>query len=106
MKRQEVEIGGRTVIDVVMEPDILGLDEVVVTALGICREKKALGYSVQDVTGDEIAKAKETNVINSLQGRVSGAQITAIFRCCWCIFQNCNQGSFLLKRKQPAFVCC
>src|SRR4030042_3232693 len=77
MKKQEVEMNGRSVIDGLMESDILGLEEVVVTALGISREKKALGYSVQDVTGDEIAKAKETNVINSLQGRVSGAQITS-----------------------------
>ncbi|HUX59019.1 MAG TPA: SusC/RagA family TonB-linked outer membrane protein [Bacteroidales bacterium] len=77
MKRQEVDINGRSVIDVVMESDLLGLGEVVVTALGISREKKALGYSIQSVNGDEIAKAKETNIINSLQGRVSGAQITA-----------------------------
>ena len=44
MKRQEVEIGGRKAIDVAMEPELLGLNEVVVTALGIKRESKALGY--------------------------------------------------------------
>ena len=58
MKRQEVKISGRTVIDGIMEPDLLGLDEVVVTALGISREKKALGYSVQDLGGDKIEKTK------------------------------------------------
>jgi hypothetical protein len=77
MKTVSETISGRTTIDVAMQTDMLGLDEVVVTALGISRDKKALGYSVQDVTGDEIARAKETNIINSLQGRVSGAQITA-----------------------------
>lgn len=76
LKTQEVAIGGRTVIDVVMEPEMLQVEEVVVTALGITREKKALGYAVQDVKGEELAKAKETNIVNSLTGKVSGVQIT------------------------------
>jgi hypothetical protein len=62
MKSKEVEIGGRSVIDGVLESDLVGLEEVVVTALGIPKEKKALGYSVQDVKGDDLTKAKETNV--------------------------------------------
>jgi hypothetical protein len=48
MKKQEIEIGGRSVIDVIMEPDVLGLNEVVERP-GISREKKALGYAVQDI---------------------------------------------------------
>ncbi len=76
MKKQEVEIGGRSVIDVVMEPDLLGLDEVVVTALGISREKKALGYSVQDLGGESIEKTKVSNIVNAFQGKLSGVQIT------------------------------
>jgi len=76
MKRQEVVIGGRKVIDVIMEPDLLGLDEVVVTALGISREKKALGYSVQDLGGDKIEKTKVSNIVNAFQGKLSGVQIT------------------------------
>ena len=76
MKKQEVEIAGRSVIDGVMESDLLGLDEVVVTALGISREKKSLGYSVQEVGGDNISKTKESNFVNSLSGKVSGVQIT------------------------------
>jgi TonB-linked SusC/RagA family outer membrane protein len=75
MKRQEIEIGTRSVIDVSMEPDILGLDEVVVTALGISREKKALGYTVSDVKSDEINKSKTINPINSLSGKVAGVRI-------------------------------
>jgi TonB-linked SusC/RagA family outer membrane protein len=75
MKRQEIEIGGRKVIDVVMEPDLLGLDEVVVTALGISREKKSLGYATQQVSGDAIATVKTTNFMNSLSGKVSGVVI-------------------------------
>jgi TonB-linked SusC/RagA family outer membrane protein len=76
MKSQEVAISGRTEINGVMESDILGLEEVIVTALGISREKKSLGYSVQEVTGDNISKTKESNFVNSLSGKVSGVQIT------------------------------
>ena len=105
MKRQEVVIGGRNVIDIVLEPDLLGLDEVVVTALGIAKEKKALGYSVQDVKGDEITKAKETNVINSLQGRVSGAQITASSGAVGASSRIVIRGvSSLSGNNQPLFV--
>ncbi len=77
LKTQEVAIGGRNSIEVVMETDVVGLEEVVVTALGISREKKSLGYSVQDVKGDEIAKARESNIVNSLSGKIAGVQITS-----------------------------
>jgi len=53
------------------------LDEVVVTALGIKREKRQLTYSTQEVSGEEIAKTKEPNVLNALTGKVSGVQITS-----------------------------
>ena len=75
MKKIEVVIAGRKVIDAALEPDLLGLDEVVVTALGITREKKSLGYSVEEVKGDNISKTKESNFVNSLSGKVSGVQI-------------------------------
>lgn len=105
MKSQEVAINGRSVIDGVMESDLLGLDEVVVTALGISREKKALGYSVQDVSGAEIARAKETNVINSLQGRVSGAQITSSSGAVGASSRIVIRGvSSLSGNNQPLFV--
>jgi len=76
MKRQEVEIGGRSQINGVMEADITGLDEVVVTALGISREKKALGYAVQDLGGDKLEKAKVSNIVNAFQGKLAGVQIS------------------------------
>ena len=53
---QEVSIGSNTVVDVVMEPDLMELDEVVVTALGISREKKALGYAVSHLPRSDDAK--------------------------------------------------
>ena len=75
MKRQEIEISGRAIIDVEMEPDILGIDEIVVTALGISRERKSLGYATQEVEGDDLAKVKTSNFVNNLSGKISGVQI-------------------------------
>lgn len=76
MKTLEVIIADQTVINVKMEEDVLGLAEVVVTGLGVSREKKALGYSVQDVKGDELVKSREQNIVNTLQGKVAGVTIT------------------------------
>jgi TonB-linked SusC/RagA family outer membrane protein len=53
------------------------LTEVVVTALGITREAKSLGYSTQKVTGAELTKARETNIVNSLAGKVAGVRVTS-----------------------------
>ncbi len=75
MKKQEVDIGSRSVINIIMEPDILGLEEVVVTALGISREKKSLGYSVQQIGGEELNTARETNFVSSMSGKISGVSI-------------------------------
>ncbi len=75
MKTQEVEIGNKTEINVTMEPDVLTVDEVVVTALGISREKKSLGYATQTVSGDELNKVKTDNFINNLQGKSAGVNI-------------------------------
>jgi TonB-linked SusC/RagA family outer membrane protein len=69
-------INGRTTINVAMTQETKGLDEVVVTALGISREKKSLGYAVQEVNGDNVSKTRETNFVNSLSGKISGVQIT------------------------------
>lgn len=52
------------------------MDEVVVTALGIKRERKALGYGIDEVKGEALTKAKETNLINSMAGRVPGLVVS------------------------------
>ena len=72
-----VAIGGRTEIDVYLVETHEMLEEVVVTALGIKREKKALGYSVQKVSGDELKVTRDPSVINQLSGKVAGLQISA-----------------------------
>jgi TonB-linked SusC/RagA family outer membrane protein len=61
--------------DVSMQEDVLMLDEVVVTALGIKSEKKALGYSVQRVGGDALTSSGESNMINGLNAKVAGVQV-------------------------------
>lgn len=75
MRKQEVEIGNRSIIDIVMEPEILGLDEVVVTALGVSREKKAVGYAVQDIKSDVIERTGNTDLAGAMQGKISGIDI-------------------------------
>ncbi|WP_163323113.1 SusC/RagA family TonB-linked outer membrane protein [Draconibacterium mangrovi] len=76
MKTQTVELGEGSDYTIVMEPDLVGIDEVVVTALGISREKKSLGYSAQQLTGDEVGAVKDANIVNSLAGKVAGVQVT------------------------------
>jgi TonB-linked SusC/RagA family outer membrane protein len=74
-KTQNVVLNNQTSVMVTLEEDAIGLSEVTVTALGIKREKKALGYAVQDVKGDDLIKARETNLLNSLAGKVAGVTI-------------------------------
>ena len=75
MATKEVMINDRRVINVELETSARALDEVVVTALGISREKKSLGYATQEVSGEEINKVKRDNVVNTLSGRVAGVQV-------------------------------
>jgi len=77
MLSQEIPIEGRTVINIVLESSATALDEVVVTALGMTRTEKSLGYSVQSVEAEEISKANTTDIINSISGRTAGVQITS-----------------------------
>lgn len=73
---KEVAVNGKTVIDVALDQSAESLNEVVVTALGITREKKSLGYSVSEIDGSSVSLAKESNVVNSLSGKVAGVVIT------------------------------
>ncbi|MFH0842063.1 MAG: SusC/RagA family TonB-linked outer membrane protein [Bacteroidota bacterium] len=75
MKKQEVEIENRSIIDIILEPDIMGLDEVIVTAFGVSRKKKAVGYAVQDVKEEVIQRAGNTDLAGAMQGKISGIDI-------------------------------
>ena len=74
MQTQEVII--KPTLKVILKADAQKLDEIVVTAMGISREKKALGYAVQDVKSDVLTRAANTDLAGALQGKVSGIDIT------------------------------
>jgi TonB-linked SusC/RagA family outer membrane protein len=75
MNSQTVVVGNQNVINLALTSDANQLSEVVVTALGVSREKKSLGYAVQEVSGDEVTTVKQQNFVNSLSGKVAGVQI-------------------------------
>lgn len=72
---KEIAVGSQAELVVVMSAETGSLQEVVVTALGIQRQKASLGYAVQEISGGTIADAHETNVANALSGKVSGLQV-------------------------------
>jgi len=74
---REVGISKESQIQVILETDARSLNEVVVTALGISREKKSLGFSQQEVKGESLTEARSTNVVNALSGKVAGVRISA-----------------------------
>lgn len=74
-KQQVLALGKSDVINVTLSEDAQLIDEVVVTALGIKREKKMLGYAIQDVKADELNATGDAQVVNALQGKVAGLQI-------------------------------
>lgn len=73
---QEINITGQTELSVQLKPSTNDLQEVVVTSLGIARDKRSLGYATQTLKGDQIANRGSTNVVSALQGKVSGVNIT------------------------------
>ncbi|TAE24623.1 MAG: SusC/RagA family TonB-linked outer membrane protein [Candidatus Kapaibacterium sp.] len=76
MKKQVVPISG-DVVNIAMKEDVLKLEELVVTAVGITQEKKALSYATQDVQADVVQNSRQVNVVNALQGQIAGAQINS-----------------------------
>ncbi|WP_121964153.1 SusC/RagA family TonB-linked outer membrane protein [Myroides sp. N17-2] len=77
MKDIKHVVGVEAMYNVTMSGDDEMLDEVVVTALGIKRDKKKLGYSSQEVKGDNLSGSGQTNAVNALSGNVAGLQVTA-----------------------------
>lgn len=73
----ELDVTSKTEAVIIMTPDAAQLDDVVVTALGITRDEKSLGYATQEIDGNDINEARETNFVNSLQGKIAGVNITS-----------------------------
>lgn len=72
---QEADITGKTTLDIALATEARQLSELVVTALGIEKEKKALGYSVQSISNESLTTARETNVVNQLAGKIAGVTV-------------------------------
>jgi TonB-linked SusC/RagA family outer membrane protein len=72
---QEITVGEKRIINVVMASEAQQLDEVVVTALGIVREKRAIGYSTSTVSGEELTETRTSDVLSAISGKMAGVQI-------------------------------
>jgi TonB-linked SusC/RagA family outer membrane protein len=102
---RSVKAGDQSVINVSLDAEITALNEVVVTALGISREKKALGYAVQDITGTEIKKTAQTNLVNSLVGKSAGVYVNSPTGSVGASSRIIIRGNNSLKgNNQPLFV--
>ncbi|MEN9919515.1 MAG: hypothetical protein RL662_1951 [Bacteroidota bacterium] len=73
--QKQVPVKGQTKLNIVVSEDTKLLEEVVVTALGIKRDKKSLGYALQEIKGDQLTESRDPNVANALAGKVAGLQI-------------------------------
>ncbi len=101
---QELELDGQTTFDVTLSENV-ELSEVVVTALGVERDEKALGYAVQKLGADEISKVKPTNVTNALAGKAAGVYVTGSGNGPTASANiNIRGAASLLGNNQPLFV--
>ncbi|MBT3383306.1 MAG: SusC/RagA family TonB-linked outer membrane protein [Prolixibacteraceae bacterium] len=101
---KEVAVNGQSVIDVIMEESFEALGEVVVTALGIKREEKSLGFSVGRVDGEELTRVAQENVLNSMAGKVSGVTINSTGGAGSTVSMVIRGASSMTTDNQPLFV--
>jgi TonB-linked SusC/RagA family outer membrane protein len=76
MESQEVSVDGRSIIDVALMPDIISLDEAVVTAMGLKRSEKSLGYAASTVKAEDLNAAKPVSVMSGITGKMAGVNIS------------------------------
>ena len=74
---EEITVGNKSVLDVTMQSDVRALSEVVVTAFGVKKEVKSLGYGVQEIKGQQLTEARATNVVNGLSGKIAGLRVSS-----------------------------
>lgn len=102
---REIVLGNQSVVDVSMTTDVTQLSEVIVTAVGIEREARALGYSVEEVDGDKIQQVSEPDALRALQGKVPGVNIIGSSGAPGSSTRITIRGnSSLLGNNQPLFV--
>jgi TonB-linked SusC/RagA family outer membrane protein len=103
-RKLEVPITASNVYDIAMEVDVLNIDEVVVTALGIKREKKALGYAVQDIDNEVITAVKPNNIVSALSGKIAGVQVTNSTGAVGSSARIVIRGNHSFGNNEPLFV--
>jgi TonB-linked SusC/RagA family outer membrane protein len=101
---QEVSVNGRTSINVALQPSLESLEEVVVTALGIKREEKSLGYSVGKVDGSALTRVAQENVLNGLAGKMPGVTISSTGGAGSSVSMIIRGATSLVGDNQPLFV--
>lgn len=75
---KNVEVDGRSEIEVSLDPEIVGLEDVVVTAIGLERDRRSIGYSISQVQTDDLVQGTEANLANLLQGQISGVNVAPV----------------------------
>ncbi|GAB3899011.1 SusC/RagA family TonB-linked outer membrane protein [Larkinella knui] len=103
-KTEEVQIGNRNTIDVTMTESAETLQEAVVTALGIKREERSLGYSVGKIDGKDLTRVVQENVLNSMAGKVAGVTISATGGTGSSVSMVIRGAKSLSSDNQPLFV--
>ena len=103
-KSKEVAVGNRSIIDVALSESAENLQEVVVTALGIKRDERSLGYSVGKVDGKDLSRVAQENVLNGLAGKVPGVTISSTGGAGSSV-SMVIRGATSLSNDKPAAVC-
>ena len=104
MKTKFVTVTDGSSLNVVLSDDAQSLDEVIVTALGVKKTRKSLTYAAQDVNADELNKAKQTNPINSLSGKVAGVSISKSASGAGGSVKVTLRGNSSIGNNQPLYV--
>ncbi len=104
METKEAAVNGKSVINISLALSTIGVEEVVVTALGITRKEKSLGYSVGRVGGDDLVRVVQENAMNSLAGKVSGVQINSTGGTGSSVSMVIRGATSLSNDNQPLFV--
>ena len=110
--KQNVRVGSHSNYDIMLSSST-NLDEVVVTAMGVSREKKSLTYAIDEIDSEELMRNKSTNVLNSLSGKMAGVNITqasgaagAGTQIILCRYSNHSPRRYFIGTRQPAAVRC
>ncbi len=101
---QEIQVAGRNTINITLTESIESIDEVIVTALGIRREERSLGYSVGRVDGSDLTRVVQENVLNSMAGKVSGVTINSTGGTGSSVSMIIRGATSMSSDNQPLFV--